>query len=49
MFVAVLESKVDMERVLAGAPWVVGRYAVILQQYDEKLSASEIVFDRMEI
>lgn len=49
MFVAELGSKAVMERVLAGAPWMVGRHAVILKEYDEKLSASEIVFDRMEI
>jgi hypothetical protein len=28
---------------------MVGRYAVLLQDYDEKLSASEIVFDRIKI
>jgi hypothetical protein len=28
---------------------MVGKHAVILKEYDEKLSASEIVFDRMEI
>lgn len=28
---------------------MVGRYAVILQNYDKKLSASEIIFDRMEL
>jgi hypothetical protein len=38
-----------MERALAGTPWMVGRHAVILKEYDEKLSASEIVFDRMEL
>lgn len=32
-----------------GTPWMVGRHAIILKQYDEKLSASEITFDRMEI
>lgn len=49
MFVAEFGCKTDMERTLAGTPWMVGRYAVILQHYDEKLSASEIVFDRMEM
>lgn len=49
LFVAEFGSSVDMERALAGTPWMVGRYAVILQNYDEKLSASEIVFDRFEI
>jgi hypothetical protein len=28
---------------------MVGRHAVLLKQYDDRLSASEIVFDRMEI
>ncbi|XP_021321277.1 uncharacterized protein LOC8064944 [Sorghum bicolor] len=49
LFVAEFGSKMDMERILAGSPWMVGRHAVILKQYDERLSASEIVFDRMEI
>ena len=49
MFVAELGSKVEMERIMVGSPWMVGRHAVILQPYDECLSASEIVFDRMEI
>jgi hypothetical protein len=38
-----------MERVLAGTPWTFGRYAIILKVYDEKLSASEIIFDRLEM
>lgn len=35
----------DLERSLACTPWMVGKYAVILQHYDKKLSAFEIVFD----
>lgn len=38
-----------MNWALAGPPWLVGKYAVILQLYDERLSASEICFDQMEI
>lgn len=38
-----------MDRALAGTPWMVGKHAVVLKLYDERLSASEIVFDRMEI
>lgn len=49
MFVAELGSKVEMERILSNAPWMVGRHAVILKEYDECLCASDIVFDRMEI
>lgn len=49
LFIAEFGSKVDMERVLSGTQWMVCRHAVILKPYDEKLSAAEIVFDRMEI
>jgi hypothetical protein len=49
LFMAEFGCKPNMERALASTPWMVGRYAVILQDYDEKLSASEIIFDLMEI
>jgi hypothetical protein len=49
MFIVELGSKMEMERILADTPWMVGRHAVILQPYDERRSASEIVFDRMAI
>lgn len=49
LFVAEFGCSSDMERVLSGTPWMVGRHAVILHEYDEKLSASEIIFDRMEL
>lgn len=38
-----------MDQALASMPWMVGRYVVILQDYDEKLSVPEIIFDRMEV
>lgn len=43
LFVAEFGSEGDMEGVLTGTPWMVGRHAVILKRYDENLSASEIV------
>jgi hypothetical protein len=49
LFVVEFGSAGDLERVLSGSPWMVGRYAVLLQDYDEKLSESEIVFDRLEL
>lgn len=49
LLVAEFGSSVDMEWALATTPWMVGRYAVILQNYNEKLSASEIIFDRLEM
>jgi hypothetical protein len=49
LFVAEFGCRADMDRALASTPWMVGKYAVILQEYDEKLSASEIMFDQMEV
>ena len=49
MFVAEFGSKMDMERVMVGTLWMVGRHAMILKKYDERPNASKIVFDRMEL
>lgn len=49
LFVLEFGSAGDLERVLSGSPWMVGRYAVLLQDYDEKLSESEIIFDRLKL
>ncbi|CAO2152407.1 unnamed protein product [Urochloa humidicola] len=49
LFVTEFGSKADMERVLVGSPWIAGKHAVILKEYDEKVKPSEIRFDRMEI
>lgn len=49
LFVAEFGSARDMNRVLTGSPWMVGRYSVLLQEYDEKLTPTEINFDRVEL
>jgi hypothetical protein len=49
LFVVEFGSKVDLDRVLAGTPWITGKHAIILKEYDEKLKPSEICFDRMDI
>jgi hypothetical protein len=49
LFVVEFASKLDMDRVLAGTPWVVGKHAVIMKEYDEKMRPSEICFDQMDI
>lgn len=49
LFVAEFGCKEDKERILAASPWVFGKFAVILCEYDDKLKPSEIRFDRMEI
>lgn len=48
-FVAEFGGKMDLECALAGTPWMVGRHAIVLQEYGEWLCASEIVFENMEI
>jgi len=49
LFVAEFGSGRDKERVLLGTPWLFGKYAVLIKEFDETLSASEIVFDRLEL
>lgn len=49
LFVAEFSGKMEMDRVLSRTPWMVGRHAVVVKPYDERLTASEIIFDRMEI
>lgn len=49
LFVAEFGCKEDKEHILVASPWVLGKFAVILREYDEKLKPSEIIFDRMEI
>lgn len=48
-FVADFGCARDMERVLLGAPWMVKKYAVLMQEYDGTQCASDIVFDKMEL
>jgi hypothetical protein len=38
-----------MDRALAGTPWITGKHAVILKEYDEKLKPTEVCFDKMDI
>ncbi|TVU18380.1 hypothetical protein EJB05_34471, partial [Eragrostis curvula] len=49
LFLAEFGCKIDRDRSLGGFPWIVGKYSVLMKEYDERLSASEISFERMEI
>ncbi|XP_012701525.1 uncharacterized protein LOC101786648 [Setaria italica] len=49
LFVAEFGSQRDMERILAGAPWMVGKYSILLQEYDGKLTATDVKFERVEL
>lgn len=44
MFIAEFASAADKLHVLDGSPWVVGKHAVLLQDYEESLSAAEVSF-----
>jgi hypothetical protein len=49
LFVAEFAFEQDRDRVKGGSPWIFGKHALILQEYDERLRPSEIVFAQMEI
>lgn len=49
LFVAEFSAQQDMEQALGGSPWMVGRHALLLQSYDERLKPSDIRFDHMDI
>jgi len=49
LFIADFEGKVEKDRALEGSPWMIGKFAVILQDYNEKLRPSDVCFDRMSI
>jgi hypothetical protein len=49
LFVVEFNFKQDMKWALNGSPWVVGRYFVLLREYDEPLKPSEINFNSMDI
>ena len=49
LFIADFEGKVEKDRALEGSPWMIGKFAVILQDYNEKLRPSDVCFDWMSI
>lgn len=49
LFIAEFGDKFAMECALEGSPWLVGKHAVILRDYDDRLVPSEIVFDKMDL
>jgi len=49
LFIAEFGDQFAMERALEGSPWLVGKHAVILRDYDDRLVPSEIVFDKIDL
>ncbi|CAO2191314.1 unnamed protein product [Urochloa humidicola] len=49
LFIAEFGCLEDRLRALNGSPWMVGKHAVILREYDETLKPSDVSFARMEL
>jgi hypothetical protein len=48
-FVAEFASKNDKERVVDGPPWVVGRHAVLLQDFNIDQRPQDMIFNRLKV
>ncbi|KAM0864363.1 hypothetical protein ACQ4PT_043964 [Festuca glaucescens] len=48
-FVAEFGSRADKERVVDGPPWVVGKHAVLLKDFDIDQRPQDMVFNRLKI
>ncbi|VAI94071.1 unnamed protein product [Triticum turgidum subsp. durum] len=46
-FIVEFASPIDKERVIDGAPWTVGKHAVLLNEFVQTLKPSEVAFDRI--
>ncbi|KAM0884224.1 hypothetical protein ACQ4PT_031130 [Festuca glaucescens] len=47
IFLAELSSKIDMQRIMNGSPWVVGNNAILLKEFDPRVDPADVVFDRL--
>jgi hypothetical protein len=47
MFLAEFPSKIDMQHVLNGSPWVMGKNAILLKEFDPRIQPADVVFDRL--
>jgi hypothetical protein len=48
-FVAEFAAKADKDRVLDGPPWVVGKHAVLLKEFNIDLKPKDMVFNGMKV
>ncbi|CAN6235065.1 unnamed protein product [Urochloa humidicola] len=49
LFIADFGCLMDKQRALDGSPWIIGRHAVILREYDDSLKPSDVCFAKMEM
>jgi hypothetical protein len=48
-FITILDSKMDMDRILDGSPWNVHNKAVLIQNFDPNLRPTDVKFDNMVV
>ncbi|GJN21043.1 hypothetical protein PR202_gb08489 [Eleusine coracana subsp. coracana] len=49
LFIAEFGCLIDKMKALNGSPWMVGKHAVILREYDETLKPSDVNFANMDL
>jgi hypothetical protein len=49
MFLAVFANEADKKRIKSGSPWNVGKNAVILNEFDHRISPSEVRFEKLAV
>lgn len=49
LFIAKFGSLADKMKALNGSPWMIGKHAVILHEYDETLKPSHVNFSTMQM
>jgi hypothetical protein len=47
LFIAEFESEVDMQCVINGSPWVMGKNAILLKKFDPKVRPADVIFDNL--
>uniref|UniRef100_A0ACD5YIE3 Uncharacterized protein n=1 Tax=Avena sativa TaxID=4498 RepID=A0ACD5YIE3_AVESA len=48
-FIVEFASKADKDRIKAGAPWTVGKHAVLINNFDARQRPSDVCFDKLTV
>ncbi|CAO2198957.1 unnamed protein product [Urochloa humidicola] len=49
LFIVEFGCAIDKKKAIDSSPWMVGKHAVVLREYDETLKPSDVNFERMEM